>query len=261
MMVDYTRLDKALSQYTEEEEFDGQLGYALTAGNIQVLVDGDSTQFWCRFKGDYGKVLHRGRVAPIPHLHVKLGYEGDRVVVLRSNDIANKQYMGAAAGLAEGGMPRGRFMGAAPVDLRLIQQLGLRVVSGLEVKILPGIFLWQGQLYAWLDTSTVNFTSLVPATNPYQRWGIVGFDLSSGTPTLVTAGGTEQVITDDLTLDGLATAVNEQFLVNNYVPLCGVMLRYSQTQFAEADFEAIFVVATETTPATDDNLLWLHWGY
>lgn len=261
----YRHLADALEGRFDPKPIPAQLGYNFTGEDFIVMVEGDSTMYWARYNGTFGKVRHRGRVGPAPHAWVNLIYEQDgKLSIKESITDLNKQYIGADAGMIEGGLiPNNRFFGGSPLDLRMILQLELKVVSGLEIKYLKGFYLFEDVLYAWDSSDTLDLTSLLPADDLNHLWAVVGLKTDVTPHELYMAAGAEQSVGVDLDFAGLATVVNDEFLKFGYIPLEGVRLRYAQTKVQEPDFESVRTVSmpVRVTNSVDDTLIWLHYGW
>ena len=270
MPVDYTPITNAIRETTDPEPIEGILGYNPTGDSMEVRYAPDTSVYYVRFNGSWGLVRHRGRVLPSPNIVVDLEVEHDGIMAIKCVNIEKtKAFMGAQnIGRTENGAQvRNRFIGGDPVDLRMVDQLGMRVVTGLEVKFKRGLYSNAGVSFAWDDEAqTIDLTSLLPGTDFYHRWAVVGFKTDVDPHEVYAAAGTEVLVTvSDLTLEMLSTVVNDEFLEFGYIPAVGVQLRYGQTRLTERDFEAVagvlFGGVTQGVGEGDDTLLWLNGGY
>lgn len=259
----YDNLERALRDTFKPESIVAQLGYSFDDGaTYEIFADTERTLYWARFNGTFGKVRHRGRVGPAPGMWVYLQYEDDGVLtIIGQHTERNKQYARNSTGMLENGLiPNDRFFGGHPLDLRMILQNQLRIVADLEIKFLRGWYVFEGVLYAWDDeVSTLDLTSLLPGTDLMHRWAVVGIKTDVNPHELHMAAGAEQSVGVDLDFAGLATVANDEFIVNNYIPLDGVQLRYTQTKLVETDFEAISTVnmPVRTMKSTADEALYI----
>lgn len=269
MPANYDQLSAEFKETVYPKPIPGKTGYNVN-GKMEVICKDDTSLMYVRFNGTWDKIPHRGRVADIPHLDVNLGYEEDGTLVIMSVNLPKaKQYMGAKniGRIENGAQIKNRFIGGDPLDLRMVDQLGMRVVSDLEVRFKRGLYSFLGVLYAWDDdSSTVDLTSLLPSVDFYHRWAVVGLKTDVEPHELYAAAGDEVLVTiSDLTLEMLATVVNDEFLILGYIPLCGVQLRYGQSVFTERDFEAIagviFGGVASGGGEGDDTLFWMAGGY
>lgn len=211
----------------------GTLGYTI-GDNYMVKVAGDASRFYVRFNdGSVSRVPHRGNVSPKPNLPVIIGEDeyGDEII-LGTDPKRIERFNKSMAGYWDVGLhSHERFSGNEfPIDLRLIQQLAVRPVSGLTVRVESGRYDLDG-IPRWFEEDTLDLTPYVPGTADQHRWCIVGLT-ATDPATITTAVGTPVSVVFALEM---ADAVDIAF---DGFPLAGVKLRNGQTSLTEHDFES-----------------------
>lgn len=244
----FSALEKSVERLAElamPTQRRGYLGIRVAGGQYNIADPTDAKYYFVRFdeEGTYTRALHRGVVAPVPDLPVRIEWSvQDNADVIAGISYEYISEFGGDYGgenFSVGQHTHERFSSMSfPIDLRLMLPFQIRPVSAMTIKIMAGFYVHNGEVKLFPETQ-VDLTSLKPVPgSDLHRLVIVGID--PDTATLVVVSGSTKATSIPMSDEDVVLV---PFDWETNIAVGAIRLYSGQVGYSESDWYAIQFLA------------------